>query len=233
MNRRSKPWLWVGFALAVMAGVVLKRRRDPVTGLHHWVQVLREKHGAIVAGKLAAAVRPRYTALLAGYRMPRHSALRWHLREKILPGLALYQILLQFHAGNQQAALDEVAQAFRHSTLQNGRLMYAAMRAFPPPFPLFRLIFPLLMKVYPAEGWDFEYVVDSNEEIAFNASRCFYLNTLNALGAGELTASFCATDDVMGEQLPPSICFVREHTLGRGDAVCDFQYYSGSRAGQR
>ena len=55
-------------------------------------------------------------------------------------------------------------------------------------------------------------------------TRCFYLNTLTAYGTPELTASFCKSDEVMAELLPPSIRFVRPHTLGRGDALCDFQY---------
>ena len=55
-------------------------------------------------------------------------------------------------------------------------------------------------------------------------TRCFYLNTLTAYGAPELTASFCKSDEVMAELFPPSIRFVRPHTLGRGDALCDFQY---------
>ena len=60
--------------------------------------------------------------------------------------------------------------------------------------------------------------------IAFDITRCYYLNTLTALGAPELTASFCASADVMAEHFPPAIRFGRPRTLGSGDAVCDFQY---------
>ena len=47
---------------------------------------------------------------------------------------------------------------------------------------------------------------------------------LTDYGAPQLTASFCKMDDVMAELFPPEIRFVRAHTLGRGDDVCDFQY---------
>jgi hypothetical protein len=80
------------------------------------------------------------------------------------------------------------------------------------------------MKQFPPEGWDINYIKDNADRIAFNMTRCFYLNTLTDLGTPELTASFCTSDDVMAECFPPAIRFVRPHTLGRGDDVCDFQY---------
>ena len=108
--------------------------------------------------------------------------------------------------------------------LANSRLLFAPLQVLPNPFRLFRLIFPQVMKQFPPEGWDTTYIEISPDRIAFNMTRCFYLNTLTAHGAPELTASFCRSDDVMAELFPPSIRFIRPHTLGRGDAVCDFQY---------
>ena len=86
------------------------------------------------------------------------------------------------------------------------------------------------MKIYPSEGWETTYLERSDTRLAFNMTRCFYLDTLKALGAPELTASFCKTDDVMAEQFPSTVRFVRPHTLGRGDALCDFQYCRANRA---
>ena len=156
--------------------------------------------------------------------MPDNQALRVHLKENILPGLALYQVLLQEYDGDQSAALAEVDEAFRSETLTMYRLIFTPLKILPAPFRLLKFIFLRLMKQYPAEGWDIAYVEDSDDRIAFNITRCFYLNTLTAYGAPELTASFCKGDDLMAECFPPGIRFVRPHTLGRGDAVCDFQY---------
>jgi hypothetical protein len=94
----------------------------------------------------------------------------------------------------------------------------------PAPFRLFKLAFAQMMKKFPVEGWDFTYIENNDDKIAFNGTRCFYLNTLSAYGAPELTASFCKSDDVMAELFPPEIRFIRPHTLGRGDELCDFQY---------
>lgn len=103
-------------------------------------------------------------------------------------------------------------------------MLLAPLRILPAPFRLFKFAFAQMMKKFPSEGWEIVYIEDSNERVAFNMTRCFYLNTLTAQGAPELTASFCKSDEVMAELFPPSIRFVRLHTLGHGDAVCDFQY---------
>jgi hypothetical protein len=108
--------------------------------------------------------------------------------------------------------------------VSKSRLLFTPMKALPAPFQLFKLVFPQIMKKFPAEGWDITYIENDDDKVAFNITRCFYLNTLAAYGAPELTASFCKCDDVMSECFPPAINFVRPHTLGRGDALCDFQY---------
>ena len=102
--------------------------------------------------------------------------------------------------------------------------MLLPLKILPAPFFWFRLVFPQVMKKYPADGWDIALVENSDERVAFDITRCYYLNTLTAFKAPELTASFCKGDDVMAELYPASIRFERAHTLGRGDQVCDFQY---------
>lgn len=192
--------------------------------MHVWQQVLIKNHGAEKAQQLAAAIRQQCTTLIAETSMPENYVLRGHLKANILPGLALYRVLLKEYDGDQQAALAEVDNAFRAQTLAKYRLLLAPLKVMPTPFRLFKLAFSQMMKKFPAEGWNFSFVENSVDQIAFNATSCFYLNTLTALGAPELTASFCKSDDVLAELFPPSILFIREHTLGRGDIVCDFKY---------
>ncbi len=195
-----------------------------ISDLRAWRKVLAIHHGSEKAGQLVAAVRQTYAALLAEARIPKNRALRWHLQKKILPGLALYRVLLQEHAGDRQAALAEVDEAFRYYTLATSLFLFAPLKLLRDAFPVFRLAFAQAMKAYPAAGWDFTYLENSRDRFAFNATRCFYLITLTAYGAPELTPSFCKMDDVMAEAFPPSVRFIRLHTLGRGDALCDFQY---------
>ncbi len=226
MTAKKNGLLMAAAAVAAGVGVywLLNRHARDVPGLSHWHKVLAQKYGPAKALRIGDQVQLRYAALLAEHAMPENRALRSHLAGNILPGLALYQVLLLELKGDQQAALAEVDAAFRAATLARSRVVTTPLKWFSKPFRLFGLAFDYLMKSYPAEGWTYEYTEKSNERITMNFSRCFYLDTLTALGAPELTASFCKTDDVMAELFPPSIRFARQHTLGRGDDLCDFQY---------
>ena len=216
------------FLTALSAGVgiiwLVKRHKPQMPGLSAWQTVLAKSHGETQARRLAEQIRQRYVALLAEHPLPENPVLRKHATENILPGLALYQILLQELDNDRQAALAEVDVAFRAWTLKKSRWLLAPLKILPAPFRVFKLAFAQMMKKFPTEGWDFTYVENSNEKVAFNGTRCFYLKTLTAYGAPELTASFCKTDEVMAELFPPGVQFIRPHTLGRGDEICDFQY---------
>jgi len=225
MSDRKKPSLLIpGILFVLLAAWLVRKRLKEGDSLPAWQKALAESRGAEKAQQLTAAVRREYAALLAGTALPQVPALRTHLKGNILPGLALYRVLLQEHGGDKAAALAEVDRVFRPWVLARSRIRLAPLHIFPAPFRLFRLVLGPFMKQFPREGWDFTPVENSGRRVAFNATRCYYLKTLTDLGAPELTASFCKTDDVMAECFPPSICFVREHTLGRGDEVCDFQY---------
>jgi hypothetical protein len=214
---------------ALVAGVgiawLVKRRSSQMPGLSAWQGVLAEKQGEFKAQQLVEQIRQRYATLLSDYPLPDNPILCRHATENILPGLALYQTLLQEHGGDRQAALEEVDAAFRAWAIAKNRLLIAPLKILPLPFELFQLVFAQMMKQFPIEGWDFTITENSAERIAFNGTRCFYLNTLTAYGAPELTASFCKTDEVLAEFFSSTARFVRPHTLGRGDRVCDFQYY--------
>jgi len=214
----------LGIASVLGGAWLIRQRRAEIVGLSNWQRTLARRYGAKKAHQLVDVVRQQHAYLVNETTMPENGALRWHLKEKILPGLALYQVLLNECAGDQAAALASVDEAFRAQIYPKSRLMLAPMKVLPNPFRLFRWVFPQVMKQFPPEGWDTTYIEDGADRIAFNMTRCFYLDTLTALGAPELTASFCKSDDVMAECFPPSIRFIRLHTLGRGDEVCDFQY---------
>jgi hypothetical protein len=225
ISNRNKFFL-VGSAAAAGVGIIwlIKHRSQNPRWMAAWQLILAEC-GEDQARQLTGRVYQRYQELLRERPMPSNLMLQQHLRDHILPGLALYQVLLAEHGGDQKAALAEVDKAFRAQALRDNRLLAAPFKLVRDPFHLLKMIFPFMMKTYPGEGWDFEYVENSSDRIAFNATRCFYLNTLKSYGAPELCASFCATDDVQAELFPAQIQFVRDHTMGRGDELCDFQYY--------
>jgi hypothetical protein len=200
---------------------VLQHKKNP---LAHWESIVQKHYPAGTATRLIYSLRQNYADLLAGQPLPDQPKLRWHAVEHIFPGLALYRAILREHGGDGEAALVEVDLIFRLWMVERKRLQGLLLKVVPLPFSLFRQIARWTMRVYPAEGWDFEPVEDSPERVAFNATRCFYLNTLTACGAPELTASFCKLDDIHAETFPANVRFIRPHTLGRGDTLCDFQY---------
>lgn len=212
--------LGAGVSIAWFARWFSRQRRT----LAIFERVLSRSYGSVKARRLAGRLEQQYARLLSQQPLPQNPALKDHLTNNILPGLALYQVLLEENHGDRQAALAEIEQIFRAWTFSRFGLLLAPLKVLPTPFGLFKMAYSQRMKAFPSEGWDFQSVEDSDQRVAFNATRCFYLNTLKAYGAPELTPAFCKMDDDMAELLPPSVRFVRPHTLGRGDEVCDFQY---------
>ncbi len=202
------------------------RRRASCSPLpvNAWLPALTQIHGAEQAQRLLAQAEARYRTLVAAQPAPEQRALRGHLLNHILPGLALYQVLLDTHGGDQQAALAEIAAAFRTWTEARNRATMRLLRVSPRPFAFFRLGFALRMTQFPKAGWDFAWIENSPQRIAFDSRSCFYLQTLTAYGAPELTASFCQMDDWMAEMLSPGITYRRTQTLARGGECCDFRY---------
>jgi hypothetical protein len=190
-----------------------------------WRQVLIEQYGRIEAGALIEKAQQRYEVLYRARPHHDHPALRMHLAQNILPALAVYQVLLS-HKNDRIAALAEMESLLQAGAGRSGlRKMTAALQYLPEPYRFFRPVVRAAMRYgFPAAGWETEWIEDSDQRMAFNIHRCFYLNTLTTYGAPELTRLFCQMDDVVYEALPPSIRWERTGTLARGYAVCDFCY---------
>lgn len=216
----------LGLALGALGGFAVARRllaprRMPRLAV--WQRALAEARGEAEAARLAARAQARYDQLYAGRPRSANRALRFHLEQGILPGLALYQTLLE-ESGDRQAVLAEM-ERLTMSALAGARRLIPLLGLLPEPFAVFRLLWRWFMRIgFPAEGWELEMVEDSQDCIAFNMRRCFYLDTFTSYGAPELTPVYCAQDDVLFELLPPSITWERTMTLGRGHDRCDFRW---------
>lgn len=227
MGNKSRPWRFgLGLAAGVLGGIALGRRLArprQMPFLTPMRQALAEKRGAVEAASLAERLQARFQDLYAGRPRLSHPILRAHLEQLVLPGLTLYQTLLA-EGLDQGEALAEVERAFE---VVFGRFIRAIglMRDLPGSFKLFRWLTRWVNRLgFPAEGWDRQTVEDSEQAIAFDYTRCFYLDMLTRYGAPELTPLFCRTDDWLAEALPAAIRWERTKTLGRGDDVCDFRW---------
>jgi hypothetical protein len=86
--------------------------------LDAWQQALAEQWGKVRAAMLASRVLAKYQVLYA--RRPRFTRriLQSYLERDILPGLALYQVLLE-ETGVQEDALAEIGDLFEATSVQD------------------------------------------------------------------------------------------------------------------
>lgn len=188
-----------------------------------WQRALTRRRGPSEAKRLIDAAHRRLPALKKKVALPHQPAMRKHLLENILPGLALYQALLA-EDPDLQAARAEIDAVLRATVYQRRGLQLGLLRRMPFQRVVFRLVLRNAMRAYPPEGWAITPRPIRPDRVAFDIRRCYYLDTLTALGAPELTAAFCKGDEVMAELFPPTVRFERENTLARGGACCDFAY---------
>lgn len=83
----------------------------------------------------------------------------------------------------------------------------------------------LLRAGFPKQDWQIEMVEDSPKCNAYDITGCFYQNVLSTSGVPELTAHFCALDDLLHSNYK-TIKWERTETLGHGDARCNFVFRS-------
>jgi hypothetical protein len=216
----------LGVTVGALAALIVARRMSTPRRMPNravWQKALADKRGEPEAAHLLAGAQARYDELCATRAEPTRRALRVHLERAILPGLALYQTLLE-ESGDRQAAVAEV-ESLPTSTLMILSKLMPLLGRLPDPFAAFRRITAWVVgNGFPAEGWQIESVEASNDCIAFDARGCFYLDTLAGYGAPELTRVYCQGDDTLFAMLPPSITWERTMTLGRGDDRCDFRW---------
>ncbi len=195
-----------------------------IPDLPYWQRTLAQSYGEAGAARLAAQVQNYYDELYASRPHPGQLALRTHLENVILPGLALYQTLRR--AGcDAPTAVGAVEDLFEAAYQARHRWQMLWMSRMPFLFDLIRLTIGTMMSLgFPHQGWQTVWVENSRDRIAFNIYRCFYLDTLRAYGAPELTRAFCASDDFMMTSFLNQIRWERTTTLGRGGSRCDFCY---------
>jgi hypothetical protein len=182
---------------------------------------------AVACNRSVKCKRPERCQKATLCQMPTNRQLQWHLREYILPGLAVYQVL-RAEGQSQEAALAKVDELIALVVVPQYHQMTWLGR-FPWIYPLLRLVIRPAMRQYPAGGWQIDWLENSRDAIRFNMRSCFYFDTLSRYGAPELTASFCRGDDLVYSQISPYLEWNRTQTIGRGAEYCDFCF---ARAGK-
>jgi hypothetical protein len=182
--------------------------------------VLRSEFGEARAREIIQQAGIGYGKLMAEREQVAHRALRQHLEENILPGVALYRTLLAGEDTRDRA--EQLVEGAFRAWAESGRRSMARLPFF---YGLLRvLIRPVMRLNFPAPGWETEWLEASRQALAFNMRSCFYLDVLEGYGVPELTKYYCAMDDLTYEGISPHVSWARTKTLGRGDDCCDFRF---------
>lgn len=207
-----------------LGGMLVARRFAAPSRMPHAVafeRVLAETRGEAAARRLIADAEARYASLRETWPAPANLALRMHLRFLLLPGLALYQTLIE--TGEDPESAVACLESLLTARVKPYLGLLGLVRYAPNSFGLFRAITHQVVRLgFPTEGWEMEPREDDADAYAYDVRRCFYLDTLTACGAPELTPVFCGGDDLMFSALEPAISWNRAGTLGRGYDRCDF-----------
>jgi hypothetical protein len=188
-----------------------------------FARALADDLGEAKAAEIVQAAGRRYDELYAQRTEYVNRALRQHLEESILPGIALYQALMD-DPDTLQRAMALVERVCTDWAVPNRQRMERLGR-LPFYYTLMRVVIKPMMRVnFPAEGWETEWVENSGEAVAFNMRRCFYLDVLDSYGVPELTTQYCRMDDLVYDGTSSKVQWARTKTLGRGDDCCDFRF---------
>lgn len=197
-----------------------------------WRRALVSRYGA--RGRdLARAVDAEYSALVAA-RPPwgeENRALRFHVRQAILPDLAAYRVLSREH-GDAAVARAEVRDLMTAQLLPVLRVVGVLDRVGVPFGRMRRMTRWLVPRAFPPAGFTIGWGQDDAQGLRFDVTTCFYLRVLRHYGAPELTGVFCYGDQVVYEHMSRSVRFSRSGTLATGATRCDFLLQPTGPAGR-
>lgn len=146
-----------------------------------------------------------------------------HLRQSILPAVAVYEALLSAGISKETAF-----QVIRGSVLEAAKPMAKMFRTFgrlPFFFSILRKMCPRSVRMeFGDPGWDMEWKRNDRGGIEWDCHKCFYADMFKHCGAPELIPIFCESDDVVYGKIP-GVIWGRTKTIGGGAKVCDFRFY--------
>lgn len=149
-----------------------------------------------------------------------------HVRERIYPVIALAKGL-ERNGWTREQAMDKASAIFLDSRVYPSVRVFRRILRLPG---IWRLVIPLAEKLVPGsynedQGFDIEYLAADRENFRFNVRACPYWKYCSEYGLPELTEVFCSSDDISYGEMHPCLLFARSQTLGRGGALCDFDFH--------
>ena len=146
-----------------------------------------------------------------------------HTERMIFPRAAIYLQMIKYIS--REEAISLIEESVRIGVEPDRKRLHAVTKL---PFirPLFfKLFHKLIGTMFNADaGFKFAELAAESRQYRVDVLQCPYMKYCELLGCGELTATFCLSDDrVYGNMC--GITFERHGTLGRGSDKCDFYFY--------
>lgn len=182
-----------------------------------------KKHYPDEAASLMQQLTAKHATLYAERKDYGTKALNDHLRKHILAGLAVYFTLQE--AGKSKEESYKIVQAGFRSAIQITRNLFSWLGKYPYFYTLIKnKTKDLMLKEFPAPGWEMEWLTADDNEVSFNLHQCFYVDVLTEYGVPELTPAFCDLDSFLYDGVSPHMRFGRTQTIGKGGAYCNFRF---------
>lgn len=208
-----------------MTGRALPRRR----WWRHTLDARRPGRGR----ELARALDEEYRSLLAHRPVGTDDdrAVRFHLRQSILPALAAYRVLAR-ETGRDGPDAEVLAEVTELVAAQMRPILTVAglLDRSGLPFAVTRrLLRRGVRALFAAPAFEITWHRDDAQALRFDVTGCFYLRVLRHYDAAELTPVFCRGDELAFGRMPRTLRFDRTGTLAQGAPRCDFSLRPAER----
>ena len=197
-----------------------------------WRLLLADSVGEENASEIITRFGLRYEALNPVIRSSKNPFIRSHMKNSILPILALYQAMRE-QEGSKEKILTEMRPLIEETYLFIAKPSYWITPWFmplfgylPKGFDIFRSFAPLMQRVLmPFPGFEIEYSKNTSDSYEFKVHKCLYHEMFSTYAAPELTVLACMVDNIIFKNhMPRSIRWTRDKQLSYGDEFCFFQF---------
>ena len=183
---------------------------------------LEKKYGGDKARAVMAKARERYGALVEENK-DEPKAWHIHTRERIYPGIAMFDAMTAEGIGREETA-DFIVECYRW----RAGLMAPKVKAIFKIPGLYRIVprffFKMTQKTFgPKMGFAAENKYLGKKEMSFDMVKCPYYEKCRQYGCPEIVRGYCEADDILYGDMHPKLLWGRTRTLGKGGSCCDFK----------
>lgn len=183
---------------------------------------LEMKYGRQKTRVIMAKARARYEAIVEENK-DEPKAWHIHTRERIYPGIAVFDAMTAEGIGREETA-DFIVECYRW----RAGLMAPKIKALLKIPGLYRMVpgffFKMTQKNFgPQMGFAAENQELGRSGMRFDMVKCPYYEKCRHYGCPEIVRGYCEADDILYGDMHPKLLWGRTQTLGKGGSCCDFK----------